>query len=303
MSLSAMLLVLLSAVLHAGWNLASKRQRPVAGFFLIASLTSGLLLLPLLYFKGDPLLSAMTPRAGLLLLASGLCMALYYGALGGAYRAGDMSIAYPLARSFPVLLVLLVSLCLGHGSQLTRLSVGGMVLVVAGSTLVPLRQFREFSPRRWANATCALALLAAVGTAGYSMLDDAALRLLRPSADSPAAGIYLATTYFCLEVLSSALWLAIYIGCQKAERRSLLTVWQNSRGPAALAGLAIGLSYILILLALAHARDVSYIVGARQLSIPLGALLALLLLGEKAHRPKLVGIGIMSAGLIMLAMG
>jgi uncharacterized membrane protein len=48
---------------------------------------------------------------------------------------------------------------------------------------------------------------------------------------------------------------------------------------------------------------VSYVVGFRQLSIPLGAMAGILVLKEAPHAPKLAGVAIMFVGLILLAMG
>ena len=44
--------------------------------------------------------------------------AIYFFGLAGAYRTGEMSVAYPLARSLPVLLVPAASLALGRGGQI-----------------------------------------------------------------------------------------------------------------------------------------------------------------------------------------
>ena len=63
------------------------------------------------------------------------------------------------------------------------------------------------------------------------------------------------------------------------------------------------LSYLLILISLAYADDVAYVVAFRQLSIPLGALAGVVLLGEPAHRPKIVGVGLLFVGLVLAALG
>ena len=72
---------------------------------------------------------------------------------------------------------------------------------------------------------------------------------------------------------------------------------------AALTGMAIYLTYALVLISLAFVENVSYVVGFRQLSIPVGATLGLLVLKEPPHPPKLAGVTIMFIGLMLLAMG
>lgn len=47
----------------------------------------------------------------------------------------------------------------------------------------------------------------------------------------------------------------------------------------------------------------SYIVGFRQLSVPLGAILGIVILHERPYRTKLAGVLIMFIGLILVAVG
>lgn len=65
----------------------------------------------------------------------------------------------------------------------------------------------------------------------------------------------------------------------------------------------IHLGYALVLIAMAFAENVSYVVGFRQLSIPLGAIVGILVLKEPSPVPKLAGVAIMFAGLVLIAMG
>ena len=65
-------------------------------------------------------------------------------------------------------------------------------------------------------------------------------------------------------------------------------------------GIGIYLAYTLVLVAMGFVTNVSYVVAFRQLSIPLGAALGILLLKEPPYRPKLVGIAVAFAGLVWL---
>ena len=47
MTLTAILLLLLSAGTHAGWNLLAKRHHPAGSFFLLANTAGAVLLVPL----------------------------------------------------------------------------------------------------------------------------------------------------------------------------------------------------------------------------------------------------------------
>jgi uncharacterized membrane protein len=49
--------------------------------------------------------------------------------------------------------------------------------------------------------------------------------------------------------------------------------------------------------------NVSYVVAFRQLSIPLGAFVGVFVLKEPRYRPKLVGVLVMFAGLVLVGAG
>ena len=63
------------------------------------------------------------------------------------------------------------------------------------------------------------------------------------------------------------------------------------------------MTYGIVLWAMAYATDVSYIVAFRQLSIPLGALLGIMVLRESAPWPKICGVALAFAGLVLVAIG
>lgn len=301
MSEVAILLGILSAFVHAGWNLLSKRQHPTAAFFLAACLSGAFLLSPAFLLYGPTIVQEMPARIWGSLAVSGLFLAVYYVALAGAYRAGDMSVAYPLARSSPVIVVSVVALWLGRGNQLSAGCVAGIILVVGGCFLVPLRRFRDLRLKNYLNPTCGLALLAAIGTSGYSIVDDEALRHLRVHV---TIGNTRATlVYAFLEALSASTWLIFFIMVRSRGRASLGQWLRAGKPHAVLAGFAIYFSYALVLVSLAFVDNVSYVVGFRQLSIPLGALLGIFVLKEVPHPPKIYGVIIMFVGLLWVALG
>lgn len=303
MSLLAIILVVISAFMHAGWNLLSKSQHPSAAFFLVASLIGTLLLSPALILYRDTVMHCIPAQVWMLLLMTGFFMALYYISLAGAYRAGDMSVAYPLARSSPVIVVTVVILMLGRGDQMSGLCVAGIILVVGGCFLIPLQRFNDLRLRNYLNATCGLALLTALGTSGYSILDDEALRQLRTDAQVTIGNTQVTLLYACLEALATSLWLALFVAVRRNGRSSLRYVLRANKRHAVLAGAVIHLTYIIVLISLAFVNNVSYVVGFRQLSIPLGTTLGVLVLKEAPHAPKFAGVAIMFVGLMLVATG
>lgn len=303
MSLVAIILVVLSAFMHAGWNLLSKHQHPSAAFFLVASTTGSLFLSPALVLYRDTLLHHIPARVWMLLFITGFFMALYFISLAGAYRAGDMSIAYPLARSSPVIVVSVVALMLGRGDQISAMCVAGIILVVGGCFLIPLQHFRDLRLKNYLKPICGLALLAAVGTSGYSIVDDEALRQLRTNAHVTIGNTQMTFLYACLEALAVSLWLSLFVALRRSGRSILRQVLRTNRRHAVLAGIAIHLTYVTVLISLAFVDNVSYVVGFRQLSIPLGTTFGILVLKEGYHTPKIAGVITMFVGLMLVAMG
>lgn len=300
MTPTALVLIVLAAILHAGWNGLSKRRQPSGVFFLITTLSGGVLLSPVL-LQHRAALPLLPPRVWWFLLGTGFFMALYYAALAGAYRRGHLSVAYPLARSSPVLIVTLVTLLLGRGEQVGLSCRVGAVLVVAGCFLLPKDRLGGFHVRDYWNASCGLALLAAVGTTGYTILDDEALRHLRACADLALGNLTLTLLYASMETFSVALWLTLGTVLNRRERAGFQREVRQSGSTAMLAGLGIWASYLLVLLSLALVSNVSYVAAFRQLSIPLGVLYGVAVLKEPAGIPKIAGTLLIAGGLVLVA--
>ncbi len=302
MTLIALLLVTVSAFTHAFWNFLSKRQNPQAAFFLMASIASAVILSPILIIFEDGLAAIPSIVWGLI-AATGAVQAIYYIFLAAAYRSGDLSHAYPLARSLPVVLVALVSVMLGRGSQIHPLAYVGFAAVTIGCILLPLPKFSDIHPRQYRHKWVLFALLAATCITGYTLLDDQSLRILRSLSETPLSNFGWALLFGELEAISISLFLTVFLLSWGPERRALT----QARGPewrtAAVMGLIITSTYGLVLLAMAYVSNVSYVLAFRQLSIPIGAALGILVRKEVAYPPKLVGIGVVAVGLILVAVG
>ena len=78
---------------------------------------------------------------------------------------------------------------------------------------------------------------------------------------------------------------------------------RTSKKTALLTGIGICGTYALVLISLAFVKNVSYVVAFRQLSIPLGAGLGIMIMGESPCKPKIVGVGIMFIGLLLVGIG
>lgn len=302
MSLTAAALIIVSAFMHAGWNFISKRRNPSLAFFFVTAVFAALAISPILFIHRGVLGVLPTAVWGLV-LATGVAQAIYFFGLAGAYRRGDISLAYPLARALPVLFVASFSLLLGNGGEIGTVGLFGMALITAGCIILPLPNFQELRLQNYQDAVILMALVAAIGTTGYTLLDDQALRQMR--AAIPLGNSQITLIFIALQTGSTALMLGLATLFSPDERRQLRQIGQNRALllTSLLTGIIIMSTYGLVLAAMAYVTNVSYVAAFRQLSIPIGAVLGLTLQQEPRYLPKLVGIGIVSVGLVLVGIG
>lgn len=297
----AIILLVLSVFVHAGWNAASRQHRPATGFMLIASATGAVALAPIVIWNIGAL-ARVPPVFWAVLVGTCFFMTIYYASLAGAYRAGDLSLVYPVARALPALMVPTVRLCMGCGQSITWLLGIGAGLIVAGVALLPMQRFSDLRASHYGSRAFVLALCAAVGTTGYTVLDYYGMRLIQ-APRGPLGPVAAPMVYMAIQGFVTALFLLSYILARTGERAELPMVLRSSWRIAALTGLAIYLTYILVLAAYTQVRDPSYVAVFRQLSIPVGAVLGFLLLREKRTLPRLTGLAMISVGVVLGALG
>ena len=301
MSTTAVLLILLSAFTHAGWNFFSKQGKADAGFYFLANIAGVVCLLPLVLIFSRQLAAFPAP-VFLLAVFAGFCESIYYLSLGKAYQLGDLSIIYPLARSLPALFVLLFSILFEGIENLSLYLAGGILLILAGTYFLPRKNFRENNLKNYLNPASLFALLTALGTAGYSILGDKALVLARSSSAFEINPMVLSLLYLFLEGSFTCIWLGLFILLRKKQKNFKELIRERGK-QAFLTGAGIFLTYSLVLTAMAFVKDVSYVVAFRQLSIPIGAVLGIFILKEPAYPPKYAGIGMLLAGLVLVGIG
>ncbi|PCM43237.1 EamA family transporter [Marinobacter sp. ANT_B65] len=301
MTSTAIVIVLVSALAHAGWNLFGKKVSPSGAFFWYSTLWGALLTLPLLVYY-FPLVQKLDSGIWWLVIATGFFQATYLSALAAAYRHGELSVVYPLARSSPLLIMLVGTLFLGTADTITSAAVVGILLIVAGCIVLPMQRLRDFRLANYRNLATLYALLAAASTAGYSIIDDAATERMRNLLDRIALDAEVALVFVILQAWSALVWLSIGLSFQKTERRLLRQLAANWRSTLAAGVLILG-TYVLVVWAMAYADDVSYVVAFRQVSIPIGVVLGWYFLEEPLHPPKIAGVLTILAGLLLVVLG
>lgn len=301
MTIIAAILLIISAATHAGWNFISKKEHPTQAFYLVANSIGVICVLPiLLYIRHQ--VHLIPTSVWIFAILSGFFLAAYLQALAGAYRSGDISIAYPLARALPVIFVIILTLMLGKGKPLGTWFHLGAFLVVGGCIVLPMKTFNEFHLSNYKNLCCLLAVLSALGIAGYTVVDDIALRHLRELPGAPLNPVNGTLIYMVFEGIFCSSWQSLFVIFDSSERTSFIEVLRQYKGAAAITGIGIYLTYGLVLISMNYVTNVSYVATFRQLSIPLSALLGMALLNEPRYNPRIVAVVMIFVGLVMVGL-
>ena len=269
-------------------------------FYLIMTVTAMLIWLPFLIFgKWNPF--DMPLRFWLLILFSSIGEVFYMLGLAHAYSRSDISLVYPVARALPVLMVPAVTLLLGLGSKTPAWNAYlGMLVITVGCLVMPLKKFSDFSLKPYCNAVIGFIVLAAVGTTTYTIIDSISVGMVQEQMGRKNMLDIFSLMFFVEGGLS--LGELLVVAFDRKERRLLKTLLFRSLSPE-LAGICSSCAYALVLLAMGYVSNVSYLQAFRQMSLPVGFFAGLLILKEKGTAPKYVGMFLIFAGLVSVALG
>ncbi len=288
MTALALGLVLLAALAHATWNLLAKQASDKLAFLWGATLVAAALYLPigLWLFLTHP-----SPTLGWAIVsASTLLEAFYFWSLAQAYRYGDLSLVYPVARGIGPLVVPVLGVAL-LGERLSALAALGILLIVVGVLVVHLPTFGWSGARALLRATrhpgTRYAALTGLLVASYSTLDKRGVALMSP------------LLYVYVLHLGSALALSALL---LPRRTAAAKEWRRQPWRVAAVGLMTPLTYGLVLAALTF-TPVSYVVPAREVSIVFAALLGTLVLREPFGPQRVAGSALIACGLFLLVAG
>jgi len=176
----AIVLVLVAAVLHAGWNVLLKTSGDTLTTAVRLQAIGTIVLVPVAvvaWFVNDrPPVSA---TAFALAMGSAVLEAAYFVCLASAYRRGGLSLVYPLARGSAPLLAVAVGIGI-LGERLAPLALVGVGFLLAGILLVsrPWQAFRTPDPAH--RAAIGFALLTGASIAAYSTVDRLGVREAPP---------------------------------------------------------------------------------------------------------------------------
>ncbi len=277
MDLQLTLLVLLAAFMHASWNTFVKSSKDRLVELAILNAVSAIIAVFAIPWVGIPDPASWWFLFGSIVIHSG-----YYFFLLQAYRVGDLSHVYPLARGISPLLVALFSAVLADEILNTGQLLGVLLVSVSVASLALNARWsrhNEMKPILFAAAT-------GIMIAGYTLVDGIGVRL------SNNALAYIAWL-FALDCLPL---LAVAAVCRRGSlTRALGEQWRT----AILGGiLAIG-AYGLVIWALSLGA-MAPIAALRETSVVIAALIGTVFLREPfGKRRILASIGV-ATGVIVL---
>src|SRR4051812_1303000 len=163
--------------MHAAWNVILKTSGDpllTSGRAMIAGTAVGLPLAVIAWFAtGSP---AIPADAFFLGVVSGLIEVVYLVLLSGAYRRGDLSVVYPIARGTAPLLAIVAGVVL-LGERLGVVAWAGVACLVAGLLIVQ-RPWRFLRRGAAIEAAVPWALACGFSIAAYSTVDRVGSRLV-----------------------------------------------------------------------------------------------------------------------------
>lgn len=295
----AFILIFGSVSLHAAWNLMAKKDHITRPFYMLMTSMEFLAFFHVLFWT--PIrLSELPPAFWCWALLSASCDgAIYCTGLLKTYEMAEMSVSYPMMRSLPVIFTPIVTTLFGIGKPISILAGIGMLVVVAGCLLMPLAKFSDFRLSNYRGKVFFFIILTALGTTGYTVSDSLALETLKQSLGETASPIMRSVTYYAVRgSLLPTILLLICLG-NKNDRVILKDLLRRPGWSPFLAGLFAVAAYTLVLIAMNHVTNVSYVQAFRQMGLPVGMLAGILFLKERCTAPKFTGVTLILLGLLL----
>lgn len=301
MSLFAFVLIILSAGFHASWNLLAKKTVMSFPFYTIICMVSASMWLHTQFWTPVPVWH-LPPSFWIWIVVTVSSDFLYSIGLINAYRYLDMSTAYPMMRSLPLLLTAVITTVFGLGKPLTPLAMFGMFVVFCGCMSMPLKKFTDFNVRNYITWNMFFVFLSACGTTGYTIADSQGQKVLAEyvaANNIDVAKPIVSMSYYSTRGIFLSSTLFIFSMLVKDQREKFFTYFRNRDWTPFVAGVFASLTYILVLIAMNFVTNVSYVQVFRQIGLILGLAMGIFILKEKCTVTKVVGVALILIGLAL----
>lgn len=284
----ALALIVVSALMHAVWNLLLKRSNNPEIFTWWLLTAGSIIFLPLAV-----VLFITRPIEGpgwWFVLGTVVIHCAYFTTLARSYAQSDFSLVYPIARGLGPSLVPIIGTVVLHEVVAIPAAVG-IGLVVSGIGTIhwwgrfveilkdPLRLLRQ--------PGIGYALLTGILIAFYSVWDKVGVGHVHP------------LLYLYLMFLGVSLSLSGY-QLRTFGPAGMITEWRRNRIAITISAILAFSAYGGVLAALTTS-SVSYVAPAREVGIVFGVILGLTVLKEELKASRIVGSFLIVSGLILLA--
>jgi uncharacterized membrane protein len=284
-----------SAVLHVAWNVVLKTASDPLRAATIGMTTAAALIVPAAVIGWIANGARPVPTEAFVLGGvSGVLEAAYFAFLAAAYRRGDLSVVYPIARGTAPLLAVAVGVVVLE-ERLGPEGFAGVAFLLVGLLMLqrPWRFFGRTSAEGGFDPAVGFALLTGVMIASYSAVDRVGSRVVEPWLY--AGLIWAAGVVF--------LWAWVLVSGQTARWRTDTEPFDTRR--AAFGGLITLAAYLLILVAFSVA-PLTAVAPLRESAIVLASGWGTLRLGEGGDRGEAVrrigASALVVAGAVLLAL-
>jgi drug/metabolite transporter (DMT)-like permease len=288
MALFPLGLVVLAAIIHATWNLLSKRAADAGPAFVFGyNLVACVVYLPwVIWILTHSELNWSVLVAACLILSAVIHLA-YSLCLQRAYQVADLSVVYPIARGTgPMISSVGAFVILREVPSLQ--GVLGLLTVVAGigfiSTQGDISAFRHARGQhgvRWGTTTGSL-------IASYTVVDGYGVKML---------GIHPVVFDWVTNLLRFFMLAPVILSNPARARAAMKGRWLLAIG----VGVLSPLSYILVLSAIEMGAPLSLVAPAREMSMMVGAMFGMLILREPVNAWRVGGCIILIGGVVLLS--
>lgn len=286
----AFTLIIISAVMHAFWNLLVKRSRHKTVFIWWMFIASGGLFSLVILLIPEPFRFPDFHTLLMVSLGAG-CFVLYHLFNGRAYKGGDLSVVYPLCQTSMIYVPIWGIVLLGE--RLSFSGVCGILLVIFGTYSIQLQRLscaemvRPFRNLKSPSVRDAL-------TAGFiysigSIAEKSGVRNYSP-------------LYFTYILVLIMLFLMSFNILRPKYRAMVGAELREHWGLILCSGPIMMASFLTFRYGL-NLSQVSYAVPVRQVSIVIGVLIGILFLKESFGRIRLVSALFIMAGVVLIRLG
>jgi multidrug transporter EmrE-like cation transporter len=293
MPLTALFLVLLGALIHAGWNIVAKKAHGDSRFTFFSGVIMAIVWAPLAIWLGWNVVPTWGFKEWVLIAASGFIHWVYFVCLLTGYRKSDLTIVYPLARGSGPLLSSMVAVVV-FGEQISAMGIFGIVGVVFGVFLIAggpslFRATKDAEKRARVKSGVFWGLATGALIASYTILDAYTVKVV---AMSP-----ILFDFWCNILRLPYAVVPVLRDVHEAKR-----LWKLQWKYAAVVAIFSPVAYVLVLYAVQMA-PVSHVAPAREVSMLFAALIGGQLLGESDRGLRILGACAIALGVMALAFG